>query len=256
MQAARGTSIGDPDGVPGAGGTPEKNSRSRWRAWWIFAAVALTCFGLDQYTKHLAVEHLTGQPDKQLIGDVLQLRLAYNPGAAFSLGTEFTVAITCLAIVATVVVLVLSLRLRHWAWAVALGFLLAGIDGNLFDRLFRDPQAFHGHVVDFLMLPNWPIFNVADICINIGAVLILILVFRGIGLDGTRIDADRDDADLDDADLDDADLDDADLDDADQVADDRVDAGREDTDGGTGADADGPPTTTADAPGEKEGDES
>ncbi|TYL46188.1 signal peptidase II [Nocardioides sp. BGMRC 2183] len=186
MQAARGTSIGDPDGVPGADDTSQPRP-GRWRSWWVFAVVALGLFGLDQYTKHLAVEHLTDQPDKQLIGEVLQLRLAYNPGAAFSLGTEFTVVISCLAIIATVVVLFLSFRVRHRGWAVALGFLLAGIDGNLFDRLFREPQAFHGHVVDFLMLPNWPIFNVADICINIGAALILLLVFRGIGLDGTRV---------------------------------------------------------------------
>jgi signal peptidase II len=44
-----------------------------------------------------------------------------------------------------------------------------------------------GHVVDFLMLPHWPIFNVADMCINVAAALILLQAFRGIRLDGSRV---------------------------------------------------------------------
>ena len=58
--------------------------------------------------------------------------------------------------------------------------------GNLTDRIFRTPGVLRGHVVDFLMLPHWPIFNVADICINVAAALILVQVVRGIRLDGTR----------------------------------------------------------------------
>ena len=70
---------------------------------------------------------------------------------------------------------------------MAFGLLLAGIGGNLTDRLLRDPGPLRGHVVDFLMLPHWPIFNVADMCINAAAVLILVQAFRGIRLDGTRV---------------------------------------------------------------------
>ena len=80
----------------------------------------------------------------------------------------------------------LSRRLGSAVWAVALGLLLAGIAGNLTDRMFRTPGPLRGHVVDFLMLPHWPIFNVADMCINAAAVLILVQAFRGIRLDGTR----------------------------------------------------------------------
>ena len=69
--------------------------------------------------------------------------------------------------------------------------LLAGIAGNLTDRLLREPGPLRGHVVDFLMLPNWPVFNVADICINVGAGLILLQAFRGIGIDGTACTDDR-----------------------------------------------------------------
>ncbi len=164
------------------------------RTWLLFAAVALVLLVVDQVTKVLAVRHLTDRPDVPIVGELLQLHLTYNPGAAFSLGTRFTVVLSLLACTATVVVLWLSRRLDNRLWAVGLGFLLAGIDGNLLDRLFRDPGPFRGHVVDFLMLPNWPIFNVADMCINIGVGLILIQVLRGISLDGTRL-SDQEDED-------------------------------------------------------------
>ena len=70
---------------------------------------------------------------------------------------------------------------------MALGLLLAGVGGNLTDRMLREPGPFRGHVVDFLMLPHWPIFNVADMCINVAAGLILVQAFRGIKLDGSRV---------------------------------------------------------------------
>ena len=60
--------------------------------------------------------------------------------------------------------------------------------------MFREPGPLRGHVIDFLMLPNWPVFNVADICINVGAGLILLQTFRGIAIDGTRHAGDEADA--------------------------------------------------------------
>jgi signal peptidase II len=154
--------------------------------WFLFAAVAVVMLVIDQVTKHLAVARLTDRPDVSVVGEILQLHLTYNPGAAFSLGTEYTVAISCLAIVASVVVLWFSRRLADRLWAVALGFTFAGITGNLVDRMIQDPGPFRGEVVDFLMLPNWPVFNVADICINVGIGLVLLQTFRGVGLDGQR----------------------------------------------------------------------
>ena len=112
------------------------------------------------------------------------LHLTRNPGAAFSTGTEYTVVLTCVAIAAVLVVLYLTRRLGSPRWAVALGLLLAGVAGNLTDRLFREPGPLRGHVIDFLMLPHWPVFNVADMCINVAAVLILVQAFRGIRIDG------------------------------------------------------------------------
>jgi signal peptidase II len=58
--------------------------------------------------------------------------------------------------------------------------------GNLTDRVFRAPGFLRGHVVDFLQLPNWPIFNVADMCINVAAALIVLQAVRGVSIDGSR----------------------------------------------------------------------
>lgn len=160
--------------------------------WPVFAVVALAAYLVDLTTKQLALTHLQeadgSRPRLDLVGDLLGLQLAFNPGAAFSLGEDFTVVISCVALAATVAVLAVSLRLRSPLWAVALGILLAGITGNLTDRLFRDPAPFHGHVVDMIELPNFPIFNVADMCINIAAVLIVVQAFRGVRVDGSRVE--------------------------------------------------------------------
>jgi signal peptidase II len=182
MQAARGTSLTLQGSDPVTTSPPRK--RARYLA--LFTAVAVAMLVIDQITKSLAVEHLTGQPDKSLVGDVVVLHLTRNSGAAFSAGTAYTEVLSGLAIVAALVVLWLSRRLGSAAWAVALGLLLAGIGGNLTDRLLREPGPLRGQVIDFLMLPHWPVFNVADMCINAAAVLILVQVFRGIRIDGTR----------------------------------------------------------------------
>lgn len=153
----------------------------------VFAAVALVLYAADQLSKAWAVAALGGRTDRQLIGEILQLRLVRNPGAAFSTGTGYTEIFTGIAIVAVVVVLWLSRRLGSVLWAVGLGMLLAGVAGNLTDRLVRSPGPLRGHVIDFLMLPNWPVFNIADMCINVAAALILIQAFRGVRLNGTRV---------------------------------------------------------------------
>lgn len=186
MQAARGTSV-EPGGSTGDDADPGGSTTTRRpRIWILFATVAVVLYVVDVITKVVAVDRLAGRDDVRVVGDLLQLHLTRNPGAAFSTGTRFTVALACVATVAVLVVLWLSRRLGSTGWAVALGCLLAGIGGNLTDRIAREPGPFRGHVIDFLMLPNWPVFNVADICINVGAGLILLQAFRGIRIDGSR----------------------------------------------------------------------
>jgi signal peptidase II len=151
-----------------------------------FALVAATAYAVDVVSKIIAVDRLSGRPDVELVGDLFVLHLVRNPGAAFSTGTGYTQVFTCLAIAAVVVICYLARRIGSLAWAWALGLLLAGVAGNLTDRLVREPAPLRGHVIDFFMLPHWPVFNVADMLINAAAVLIVVQVFRGVRLDGTR----------------------------------------------------------------------
>ena len=62
----------------------------------------------------------------------------------------------------------------------------AGPPGNLLDRIFRAPGLFQGHVVDWIELPDWPVFNLADSAICCAGVLVVLLALRGIRLDGTK----------------------------------------------------------------------
>lgn len=122
----------------------------------------------------------------ELLGPALRLNLTRNPGAAFSTGTSFTLLITLAALAAVVVIAYVARRVADPRWAVGLGLLLAGVAGNLTDRIFRAPGTFRGHVVDFLELPHWPVFNVADVCIDLAVALIVVQVWRGIKVDGRR----------------------------------------------------------------------
>lgn len=176
MQEERGASLSS-----SADATAPRRSRIG-----LFAIVAVLVWTLDQVTKILAVAYLEGQDRVTVIPGVLWLTFLRNPGAAFGAGAEFTIVISIVAIIASVVLIVMARKLRDRWWAVAFGFFLAGATGNLADRIFREPGALHGHVVDFLQLPNWPVFNVADISLNVAAVMIVIRAFQGIGIDGTR----------------------------------------------------------------------
>ena len=140
---------------------------------------------LDQVAKTVAIARLDPQQPIALFGGLVTLQLIRNPGAAFSMGENFTVVLTGVAICALIGVLGwLVPRVRHTGWAVAVGFLLAGITGNLTDRLLREPGPFRGHVVDFIQLPNFAIFNVADIAINVGVWLLLLRLWR---MDGSAV---------------------------------------------------------------------
>lgn len=132
----------------------------------------------------MAVAWLMGQPPIELIGTWLRLVYAENTGAAFGIGTGFTWIFTAIAIVVAVVIVRTSRHLGSLAWAIALGGLLGGALGNLIDRLVRDPGPAQGYVVDFIALPNFPVFNVADMAITCSAVLMILLTLRGVEFSG------------------------------------------------------------------------
>jgi signal peptidase II len=184
MQAARGTSLSDTRPTPS---THPSGASHRFRLG--LAVVAAAAYAVDVLTKTLAVEKLSTGADVEVVGSWLVLHLTRNPGAAFSTGTELTLVLSTIAVAAVGVVVYLARHVGSPGWAWALGLLLGGICGNLTDRILREPGPMRGHVVDFLMVPHWPVFNVADVCINVAAGLILLQAIRGISINGTRASA-------------------------------------------------------------------
>jgi signal peptidase II len=179
MQATRGTSLSSTDPESG-----DRSTVSRHRL--LFALVAVTAYAVDLATKVLAVRHLTPGDPVDVVGSLLRFDLVRNPGAAFSTGTSYTVLLSVIALIAAGVVIRFGRRLGDRTWAVALGLLLAGVCGNLTDRIFREPGVLRGHVVDFMELPHWPVFNVADMLIDAAVVLVILQTWRGIGITGAR----------------------------------------------------------------------
>ena len=153
----------------------------------LVLTLAATVVVLDQATKAWAVRSLDGSR-RDVLGSLFGFVLTRNAGAAFSFATGTTWLFTVLAVMVAVAIVRLARRLRSRLWGFALGLLLGGALGNLGDRLFRAPGFGRGHVVDFLQLPHWPVFNVADSAICCAAGLIVLASLRGVGIDGRAAD--------------------------------------------------------------------
>ena len=156
---------------------PLARSTSYWQRLYFLAALIWI---IDYSTKVWALNNLSQVEPTRVIGSVLQLRLVFNPGAAFSFATNFTFIFTILAVLAVGVISYYSIKIAHLWWAAVLGLALGGILGNLTDRIFRDPSIFNGHVIDWIELPNFPVFNVADMAIVCAALLSVLLIAKEI----------------------------------------------------------------------------
>jgi signal peptidase II len=148
-----------------------------WQRLYFLAAFVWL---IDYSTKAWALNNLSKVEATEVIGSILQLRLVFNPGAAFSFATSFTFIFTILAILAVAVIAYYAIKIAHRWWAAVLGLALGGVLGNLTDRIFRDPSIFNGHVIDWIELPNFPVFNVADIAIVCAALLSVLLIAKEI----------------------------------------------------------------------------
>lgn len=156
----------------------------------VLAILAGTAFGvvaLDQVTKAWAVASMqpriaAGEGPIYLLGPLLRLTYTENSGAAFGFGAGYTWVFTLVAVVVGVVIVRFARTITSRAWALALGGLLGGLLGNLIDRLTRPPSPGMGSVVDFIGLPNFPIFNVADMSITFSAIAMVVLAWRGVPL--------------------------------------------------------------------------
>jgi signal peptidase II len=146
------------------------------RSRWVIAGIA-TIVAIDQAAKVWAVATLANGP-KEIIGSTVEFSLTRNGGGAFSRFQGMTPVLAVGAIIVTfVLVRVLRGVTDRWL-VVALTLVLGGALGNLVDRIMRAPGFMRGHVVDFVAVGWWPVFNVADSCITIGAVLLIIRSLR------------------------------------------------------------------------------
>jgi lipoprotein signal peptidase len=152
----------------------------------VLLAIALAVLTCDIVTKSVIVATLSDRAPVRLFGGLLTLRVSRNPGAAFSIGTSMTVVFTAIAVGVVAFILRTSRRIRSLAWAVTLGLLLGGATGNLADRLLRYPGPLRGYVVDWIQVPHWPVFNLADSSIVCGGILAVLLAARGVRIDGSR----------------------------------------------------------------------
>ena len=148
----------------------------RTRAATTLFVTAFVAYGLDRITKIWAEDTLVGNPIDVVPG-VLTMRYTENSGGAFSIGQSapwFFVGVT-----AIVVFVILATAWRHTSRTVgaSLGLVLGGALGNLTDRAFRAP-GFRGRVIDFVDLHVWPVFNLADSAIVVGAILLAWVGFR------------------------------------------------------------------------------
>jgi signal peptidase II len=127
---------------------------------------------LDQLTKVWAVAALADAP-VSIIGDDVRFALTRNPGGAFGRFQGMTM-ILAIGAIAVSILIVREARNATDRWKlVGYTLVLGGALGNLMDRFFRAPGFLRGHVVDFVAVGDFPVFNVADSCITIGAVLLI-----------------------------------------------------------------------------------
>ena len=152
----------------------------------LLIAVALFVVVADVISKAVVVAKMADHPPIRLLGGALTITLTRNAGAAFSIGNSMTIVFTAIALGVVIYILRSARNLRSVGWAITLGLLLGGATGNLLDRIFRAPGLFQGHVVDWIQLPDWPVFNLADSAIVCAGALVVLLALRGIRMDGTR----------------------------------------------------------------------
>jgi signal peptidase II len=156
----------------------------------ILFASAAAVWLLDRLTKVWVEQALAGRPPLRVIPGVLDLRFTTNSGGAFSIGQSAPWLFAGATIVVSLLIVATAWRHTSTLTCVALGLILGGALGNLTDRIARGPE-FTGRVIDFIDLHVWPVFNVADSAVVIGAILLAVSAARDeratpAGEDGPR----------------------------------------------------------------------
>lgn len=145
----------------------------------IIWLTAWTIWLFDYATKAWALIALDNEP-KKILGTLLQFTLVKNSGAAFNLAGSFTAIFSVIAVLVIATIVRYAHMITSRGWLTCAGLLLGGVLGNLTDRIFREPGFFIGHVVDWIQIPHWPVFNIADSAITVAALIAVIQTVRNV----------------------------------------------------------------------------
>jgi len=140
----------------------------------MMAVIILAVAAVDQVVKAIMLSWLEPGVPVPVIGDWFRFFLLFNPGAAFSMGADSTWLFTTIQLTFVVVIAILAPKIRDRWQAVGLAMIAGGALGNLIDRLFRDPGFWFGHVVDYISVGGFAVFNIADASITCGVVVFVI----------------------------------------------------------------------------------
>ncbi|MGV0391419.1 MULTISPECIES: signal peptidase II [Corynebacterium] len=143
----------------------------------MMAAIIVGVAVVDQAVKQLMLSILTEGEPLPVLGDWFRFYLLFNPGAAFSMGgAGSTWLFTTIQLAFVVGVAIAAPRITDRGQAVGLAMIAGGALGNLVDRLVREPGFWFGHVVDFISVGNFAVFNIADASITCGVVVFIIFL--------------------------------------------------------------------------------
>ncbi|MCW1249560.1 signal peptidase II [Acaricomes phytoseiuli] len=162
-------------------------------AW--FAGFAVFAYLLDQLVKLWVTSTMTYGQQIPVLPPFLRWYYITNPGAAFSIGADYTWVFTLIMIAVSIGILIAIRKAGSAWWGIGLGMVLGGALGNLTDRLFRPPSFGMGEVVDYISVPNFAVFNLADCAVVGGVIVICLLTLLGVPFRGGPRGAQRDGTD-------------------------------------------------------------
>ena len=140
----------------------------------LVVAVMLAVGAADQGIKQLMLNWLEPGVPQPVIGDWFRFYLLFNSGAAFSMGENLTWLFTAIQLAFVLGALWFGPRMTSKWEALGLALVAGGALGNLIDRLFRAPGFWFGHVVDYISVGNFAVFNLADAAITVGVVVFIL----------------------------------------------------------------------------------
>lgn len=143
----------------------------------LFYSIAFLIAALDQTLKYLVNKYMVLGQSLPLLGNFFKLTYVRNTGAAFSFFVGFSPYLAIIGLAVSVAVVYFHHRIpsRNYFLQIALALILGGSLGNLSDRIFRS------YVIDFLDFTVWPVFNLADIMINVGVLMLIYKLFERRG---------------------------------------------------------------------------